>query len=53
MPGFSAYEKLLKRLGKYRIGKSCLYIKRLGDIDVAVLEELIERSVHDMKEKYG
>lgn len=53
MPGFSGYEKLLKRLGKYRTGKSCLYVNRLSDIDVRVLEELIERSVRDLRAKHG
>ncbi|MGI9344396.1 MAG: DUF1801 domain-containing protein [Gammaproteobacteria bacterium] len=53
MPGFSDYEKLLSRLGKHKTGKSCLYIKRLSDIDKRVLGELIDRSVRDMLEKYG
>lgn len=35
---------LLERLGKHTIGKGCLYIKRMSDIDEAVLRELIERS---------
>lgn len=48
VPGFARYERLLKRLGKYRTGKSCLYLKRLSDVDVDVLGELIERSVQDM-----
>lgn len=53
MPGFSQYGALMKRLGKYRTGKSCLYLKRLSDVDKNVLTELIERSVRDMAEKYG
>jgi hypothetical protein len=32
------------KLGKYRTGKSCVYIKRLADIDLAVLREIIEQS---------
>jgi len=32
---------LLARLGKHRTGKSCLYVKRLSDVDMAVLEEMI------------
>lgn len=35
----------MSRLGTYRTGKSCLYIKKLEDIDLEVLEELIRRSV--------
>jgi len=53
VPGFSSYGALMKRLGKYRTGKSCLYIKRLSDIDIDVLTELIERSVRDINSKYG
>lgn len=52
MPGFSSYASLLKKLGKHKASKSCLYIKRLSDVDEAVLERLIARSVRDMKAKY-
>jgi hypothetical protein len=45
MSGFEAYSDLLKKLGKHKTGKSCLYIKRLEDIDLAVLKELIKQSV--------
>ncbi len=43
--GFDAYAPLLARLGKHTIGKSCLSIKRLRDVDQAVLAALIEQSV--------
>ncbi len=52
MPGFSPFEKLMSRLGKYKTGKSCLYIKRLSDVDEAVLEKLIDESVKYMRRKY-
>jgi len=52
MPGFSKYESLLKRLGKYKTGKSCLYIKRLSDVNERVLEQLIGRSVKQMRKTY-
>ncbi len=39
----SAQQPLLNKLGKYKIGKSCLYVKKLEDIDEAVLRELIAR----------
>ena len=52
MPGFAAYDDLLQQLGKYKTGKSCLYIRRLSDIDIAVLQQLIETSVRDMRLKY-
>lgn len=45
MPGFAKYQELMKRLGKHKTGKSCLYIKSLDDIDKSVLEELIRESV--------
>lgn len=52
MPGFETYETLMKKLGKFKTGKSCLYIKRLADIDVKVLQQLIVKSVAEMKKKY-
>jgi len=53
MPGFSQYDQLLARLGKHSTGKACLYVKRLSDIDVGVLETLIGRSVKAMKARHG
>jgi Domain of unknown function (DU1801) len=52
MDGFPKYETIMARLGKYKTGKSCLYIKRLSDIDVSVLEELIAASHAAMQAKY-
>lgn len=51
--GRSTYDGLLARLGKHKTGKSCLYINKLADVDLAVLEELITTSVAWMREKYG
>lgn len=48
MPGFTRYDALMKRLGKHKTGKSCLYLKRLADVDTTVLEELITASVEAM-----
>ena len=45
MSGFSEYEALLSRLGKFKIGKSCLYINKIEDIDLPTLKELIHSSV--------
>ncbi len=45
MPGFERYQELMVRLGKYKTGKSCLYIKRLGDVDLTALRELVDASV--------
>ena len=49
MPGFDRYEGLLEKLGKHSIGKSCLYIKRLEQVDRAVLRELVEASVEHLR----
>jgi hypothetical protein len=52
MPGFSSFKKLMDKLGKYKTGKSCLYIKRLSDIDEKTLEKLIAESVRNMRKRY-
>ena len=52
MPGFADYGDLMSRLGKYKTGKSCLYINKLDDVDLAILEDLIRLSVAFMKRKY-
>ena len=48
MPGFDRYQGLLARLGKYKTSKACLYLKRLTDVDLTVLEELVDESVKEM-----
>lgn len=48
VPGFEPFPALMKRLGKYKTGKSCLYIKKLADVDVDVLRELVSASVKKM-----
>jgi len=53
MPGFERYEELMKKLGKYKTGKACLYIKKLEDVDQASLRELVEQSVKYLKMKYS
>lgn len=45
--------KLLAKLGKHRLGKSCLYFKRLADLDAKVLEALIAGSVAEVKRRYS
>jgi len=52
MPGFSKYGNELEKIGKHKLGKSCLYINRLEDIDSRVLRKLIKRSVADMQKRY-
>ena len=53
MSGFEQYESLLKNLGKYRTGKSCLYVDKLDDINLEILRALVKQSVAHMKEIYG
>ena len=53
MPGFAEYGPLLARLGRHKTGKSCLYLRKLADVDPRVLRELILRSVAAMREKHG
>ncbi len=52
MPGFETAPDLMPLLGKHKTGKSCLYIRRLSDVDVAVLEQLVAKSVAVMKERH-
>lgn len=51
MGGFEQYEDLLRQLGKHTLGSSCLYVKRLDDIDLPTLKRLIEASVEYMKQQ--
>ena len=53
MNGFSHYDEIRARLGKHKTGKSCLYINKLADIDMEVLEELISASVKYLKNKHS
>ena len=46
-------DELLARLGKHRMGKACLYVKRLSDVDMGVLRELAEISVMALRKAYG
>lgn len=53
MLGFGDYEELLKNLGKHKTSVSCLYINKLADVDLAVLEKLIAKSFAATKKKYS
>ncbi len=52
LAGFSQFDSLMKSLGKYKTGKSCLYLKRLSEVDEKVLERLIMGSVKYMRKNY-
>lgn len=50
--GFRGAESLLAKLGKHTTGKSCLYLKRLNDVDQRVLRRLVDQSVAAVRAKY-
>lgn len=52
MAGFKRFDSLMRKLGTYKTGKSCLYIKRLSDVDEKVLQKLIDASVKYMRKNY-
>ncbi len=53
MAGFAQYDALLDKLGRYRTGKSCLYIKSLDNVDLEVLEKLILLSVNQLAQNHA
>lgn len=53
VPEILESDPLMGKLGKHKIGKSCLYINRLSDVDMDVLRELATRSWKHMTEKHG
>jgi hypothetical protein len=53
MSGNDKFEKELEKLGKHKIGKSCLYIKKLSDIDETVLRKMIKQSIEIVKKRYS
>jgi hypothetical protein len=52
MPGFEDEANLLGQLGKHKLGKSCLYINKLADVDLAVLRQLVKRALDVMSARY-
>jgi hypothetical protein len=53
MAGPARYKPLLAKLGKYKTGRACLYIKRMADVNQAVLQQLASASVRHMKRASG
>jgi hypothetical protein len=53
MPRLDAYDEILGRLGKYKTGVGCVYIKRLADADANVLEELVKTAVGELRAEKG
>lgn len=52
LPGYEAHPELMKKLGKYKNGKSCLYIQRLSDIDLALLEQILKEGYESIAGKH-
>ncbi len=53
MPGFADYTDLLADLGKHKTSVGCLYIKKLADVDMTVLEKIIKKAYTDMKKQHN
>jgi len=52
MPGYQDFGDLLARLGKHRTGAACLYINKLADVDMAVLEEIVRAGLAALNAKW-
>lgn len=52
MPGYQDFGHILDRLGKHKLGKACLYINKLADVDLAVVAEIIKAGVADLKTRW-
>ena len=53
MTGFQAHEDLREKLGKHKVGKSCLYINRLDDVHMPTLEKMVRADWKEMAKRYG
>ena len=49
MSGFDKYNELLGKLGKHKLGKSCLYINKLKDVDTSILREIVKQSIESVR----
>ena len=52
MPGYADFSDILANLGKHKLGKSCLYVTRLADIDLQVLRQVIRAGLADLGTKW-
>ncbi len=50
MFGLEDQTELLDKLGKHSIGKGCLYLKKLSDVDASILKDIVSNSYHHMKQ---
>jgi Domain of unknown function (DU1801) len=53
LASFPGQEELLAKLGKHKMGKGCLYLRKLSDVDLKVLEQLVVGSVAERERRYG
>jgi hypothetical protein len=51
--GFPGRDELLSRLGRHKMAKACLYLRKLSEVDLKVLEQLVAGSVAEMKRRHG
>lgn len=52
LPGYAGFGHLLDRLGKHKIGKSCLYINKLADVDTGVIEQIVRAGLDDLATRW-
>ena len=52
MPGYADFGDILARLGKHKLGKSCLYINKLADVDPDVVEEIVRAGIDDLTKRW-
>jgi hypothetical protein len=52
MPGYGHFPEIMARLGKYKIGKSCLYINKLSDVDPDAVRDLIRAGLADLDARW-
>lgn len=51
--GMPEHEHLLKDLGKYKMGKACIYVKKLSDINIEVLKNIMKETIDFLHDRYG
>jgi len=52
MPGYRDYQDVLDQLGPHKLGKSCLYLKNLNDVDLSVIKKLIRLGLKDLSQRH-
>ncbi|WP_108816507.1 DUF1801 domain-containing protein [Loktanella sp. Alg231-35] len=52
MPGYADFQSIMDRLGKHKLGKSCLYINKLADVDLDVVAELVRAGIDDLATRW-